>query len=60
MTGDVGWALRLADHLLALEPDAAEYRLLKADALDAMSEDMLTTSGRNYARTVGMELRETM
>lgn len=37
-----------------------EYRLLKADALDAMSEDMLTTSGRNYARTVGMELRETM
>ena len=58
--GDVGWALRLADHLLALEPDAAEYRLLKADALDAMSEDMLTTSGRNYARTVGMELRETM
>lgn len=56
--GDTGWALRLADHLLALNPEDSAYHALKADALDAMADDMLTTSGRNYARTVAQELRE--
>lgn len=57
--GDTGWALRLADHLLALKPEEEAYRSLKADALDAMSDSILTTSGRNYARTVAQELRDT-
>ena len=56
--GDTGWALRLVDHLLALQPEHSGYRRFKADALDAMSDEMLTTTGRNYARTVAMELRK--
>lgn len=56
--GDTGWALRLVDHLLALQPEHSGYCRFKADALDAMSDEMLTTTGRNYARTVAMELRK--
>lgn len=55
---DAAWAARLADHLLALNPEKAEYRHLKADALELLAEGMLTATGRNYTLTTAQELRE--
>lgn len=56
--GDAPWAARLADHLLALDPDKKEYILLKAEALDALAASMLTATGRNYTLTTAQKLRE--
>ena len=56
-TGDAQWAAQLADHLIALDPQAAEPKLLKADALTALAENLLTATGRNYYLTVAQELR---
>jgi len=54
---DYQWAAQLCDHLLALDPDAKEPKLIKADALEAMAEKLLTATGRNYYLTVAQELR---
>lgn len=56
--GNAAWAVRLADHLLALRPEKKEFLLLKADALEAMAETMLTATGRNYTLTVAQQLRQ--
>jgi uncharacterized sulfatase len=55
--GDAQWAAQLADHLIALSPDAAHPRLLKARALEVLAEELLTATGRNYMLTVAQELR---
>ena len=55
---DPAWAARLADHLLALRPDDAQILELKADALDALGETMLTATGRNYTLSVAQNLRQ--
>ncbi len=55
--GDAQWAAQLCDHLLALDPSAAEPKLLKADALTVLAENLLTATGRNYYHTVAQELR---
>ena len=55
---DPQWAAQLCDHLLALDPDAAEPKTIKADALTALAEDLLTATGRNYYLTVAQELRK--
>jgi uncharacterized sulfatase len=55
--GDPQWAAQLCDHLLALDPTAKEPKRIKADALDALAENLLTATGRNYYRTVAQELR---
>ncbi len=55
--GDAQWAAQLADHLIAIDPRAAEPRLLKADALTMLAEELLTATGRNYMLTVAQELR---
>lgn len=54
---DSQWAAQLCDHLLALDPNDKEAMLLKANSLDAISEDVLSGIGRNYYRTVAEELR---
>ena len=51
------WAAKLCDHLIALDPAAAEPKLLKADALDAVGETVLSGIGRNFYFTVAQELR---
>ena len=56
--GDAAWAARIADHLLALDSANHDYACLKADALDALGEGILTATGRNYAFTVAQQLRE--
>lgn len=56
--GDAPWAARLADHLLAIDPDKKEFLLLKAEALEVMAESMLTATGRNYTLTTAQQLRE--
>lgn len=55
--GDYQWAAELADHLLALDPDASVPKEIKADALEALAERLLTATGRNYYLTVAQELR---
>lgn len=55
---DYQWAAQLCDHLIALDPDVAEPKLIKADALDALGENLLTATGRNYYLTVAQELRQ--
>ena len=56
--GDHQWAAQLADYMLALDPQDAEPKLIKADALSALAERLLTATGRNYYLTVAQELRE--
>ncbi len=55
---DAAWAARLADHLLAVDPDKADYLLLKADALEVLGENMRTATGRNFTLTAAQKLRE--
>lgn len=56
--GDAQWAAQLSDHLIALDPQAGEPKLLKADALSALAEELITSTGRNYYYTVAQELRK--
>ena len=55
--GDAQWCAQLCDHLIALNPDAKEPKLLKADALEALADKLITATGRNYYLTVAQELR---
>jgi len=55
---DFQWATQLCDHLLALEPTAKEPKIIKADALEAIAENVLSGIGRNYYLTVAQELRQ--
>lgn len=56
--GDPQWCAELCDHLLALKPDDREARNLKAEALEALAEKLITATGRNYYLTVAQELRK--
>jgi alkyl sulfatase BDS1-like metallo-beta-lactamase superfamily hydrolase len=56
-SGDFQWAARLTDRLLALDPEASEAREIKAQALEALAEQMLTATGCNHYLTVARELR---
>lgn len=55
--GDTQWAAQLCDHLIALDPEARQPKLIKADALEAIAEGILSGIGRNYCLTVAQELR---
>lgn len=55
---DPQWTAQLCDHLLALDPNAKESMLLKADALEAIAITVLSAIGRNYYLTVAQELRQ--
>lgn len=56
-SGDSQWAAQLADHLLVLDPKAVGPKIIKAEALEALAENLLTATGRNYYLTVAQELR---
>jgi len=56
--GDFQWTAQLCDHLLALDPTAKEPKLIKAGALEAIAQDVLSGIGRNYYLTVAQELRK--
>jgi alkyl sulfatase BDS1-like metallo-beta-lactamase superfamily hydrolase len=56
--GDYQWAAQLCDHLLALNPAAKNPKLIKADALEAIAQNVLSGIGRNYYLTVAQELRQ--
>ena len=55
---DYQWAAQLCDHLIALDPTAANPKLMKAEALEALADNLLTATGRNYYLTVAQELRQ--
>ncbi|MHC4085437.1 MAG: alkyl sulfatase dimerization domain-containing protein [Planctomycetota bacterium] len=57
VSGDYQWAAQLTDHLIALNPKASEPKKIKAEALEALAEQLLTATGRNYYLTVAQELR---
>ena len=52
------WAAKLCDHLIALDPAATQPKLLKADALEAIAQNVLSGIGRNYYLTTALQLRE--
>lgn len=56
-SGDYQWAAQLTDYLIALNPEASEPKKIKAQALEALAERLLTATGRNYYLTVAQELR---
>jgi alkyl sulfatase BDS1-like metallo-beta-lactamase superfamily hydrolase len=55
---DAQWCAELCDHLLAMKPDDQAVRTLKAEALEALAENLITATGRNYYFTVAQELRK--
>ena len=55
---DSQWAAQLADHLLAIDGSDAEAKLIKADALTNLANNMVNATARNYYLTVARELRE--
>lgn len=55
---DYQWAAQLCDHLIALNPEAREPKLMKATALEGLAEHLLTATGRNYYLTCAQELRK--
>jgi len=57
-TGDLQWAAQLCDHLLALDPHDPKPKLIKADALSGLAQELLTATGRNYYLTSAKQLRE--
>ena len=57
-SGDYQWAAQLTDHLLALDKTALEPKKIKAGALEALGERMITATGRNYYLTSAQELRQ--
>lgn len=56
--GDYQWAAELADRLIALDSAEREYKLLKADALNGLADNLETATGRNYYNTSANELRK--
>ncbi|MDR8392571.1 alkyl/aryl-sulfatase [Aliifodinibius sp. S!AR15-10] len=56
--GEYQWAAQLSDHLIALDKDAKEPKLIKANALTELANELLTATGRNYYLTVARELRQ--
>ncbi len=55
--GDYQWAAELLDRLIALDRESRTYRLLKADAMNGLANNLETATGRNYYNTVAAELR---
>ena len=57
--GDWRWTCRLCDWLLRLGPEhAATARGMKAEALEALSQEILPMAGRNWLKSSAMALRE--
>ncbi len=56
--GDYQWCAELSDRLLALDPDNKSFKHLKADALNALADNIDTATGRNYYNTSAEELRK--
>ncbi len=55
---DWRWAAQLADYCLRLSPGDAALKLLKAEALEALSQAVLPITGYNYLQSCAQELRE--
>ena len=52
------WTAQLCDYLLALNYEVSRVKLLKADALEKLGNQLLTATGRNYYFSVAKQLRE--
>jgi len=53
---DFQWAAELADHLILVNEDVTQAKLLKAAALKALAETQISANGRNYYLTRAYEL----
>ncbi len=56
--GDYQWCAELTDRLIALDPEKRSFKLLKADALNGLADNLDTATGRNYYNTSAQELRK--
>jgi uncharacterized sulfatase len=55
---DYQWTAQLCDHLIAIDPSSAKPKLMKAQALEGLADNLLTATGRNYYLTSAQELRK--
>ena len=55
---DFQWAAQLCDYVLSLEPLNKAAMIIKADALSALAENILTTTARNYYLSSAIQLRK--
>ncbi|MFI3248459.1 MAG: alkyl/aryl-sulfatase [Rikenellaceae bacterium] len=55
---DYQWCAELTDRLIALDPTNRSFKLLKADALNGLADNLDTATGRNYYNTSAQELRK--
>ncbi len=58
LTESPQWTAQLCDYLLALNYEVSRVKLLKADALEKIGNQLLTATGRNYYFSVAKQLRE--
>lgn len=56
--GDAQLASKLADHLLALDENDRDAKVLKAEALTVLGQQQTSANGRNYYLTQAQQLRE--
>lgn len=56
--GDHGWAAQLADYLLALDPQSAPARHMKADALVGLAEGTSVLPAREFYLKAARQLRQ--
>ncbi len=56
--GDYQWCAELTDRLIALQSDNRSFKLIKADALNGLADNLDTATGRNYYNTSAAELRK--
>ncbi len=55
--GDYQWVLELSDILLALDPNDAEAKEIKAGGLTALGERQVAATARNYYLTQALEIQ---
>jgi hypothetical protein len=49
----------MTDYLIALHPEASQPKKIKAEAVEAPAEQLLTATGHDYYLTCAQELKTT-
>ena len=57
-SGEYQWALQLVDYLITLTPGEKELLTSKAEILEQRAEQTLTTTARNYYRSIALKLKQ--
>jgi alkyl sulfatase BDS1-like metallo-beta-lactamase superfamily hydrolase len=58
--GDYQWACEMTDYMLALEPGNVQAKQMKAEALEKLAVQQISSNARNYYFGVAKELRKSI